>query len=139
MPFLAFFAGPMGKIALYAMAAVAIIGVVWGVIHEHDGRIRAEDAAKVAAATATMQIAQAKAGAEAVQASAAEAIARAREVNTVKLEIAHAPVTQACAASPAINAALDGLRGGSGPGGSPPVNPAGAAGVRPAAGAARAP
>lgn len=137
MPFLALLSGPIGRIGLYVAAAMAVLaaGALW--FHEHDQRIRAEDAARVAAVTAAAELANVRAGAAALSASLADAEARASRVVTLKTEVARAPVTQACVNSPALRAALDGLRGAAGPGGGAPKNPGGVTGMPGAADATK--
>lgn len=130
-------AGPFGKyIAIAAILAATGAALAIG-LHEHDQRIRAEDAARVQAATAAQQLADAKANAAALAASLADAEARASRVTTIKTEIARAPVSSGCVASPSVRAALDGLRGAAGPGGGAAGNPGGAAVVPGSTGATK--
>ena len=139
MPFLAFFAGPLGRFALYAgLAAVLVAGGFW-IVHEHDGRVLAEQAAVEAAAVAQQQVADAQRAAAAATEEARAAVDRANRVATIKTEIARAPVSTSCATSPAVAAALDGLRQNARAGAGAAVNPGGVAGVPGSAGTARPP
>lgn len=137
MPFLALLIGPLGRIGLYVVGALAVIAAAAFIVHEHDARIRAEDAAHVAAVTAAEELRQSKANAAALSVSLADAQARATATATTKTEIARAPVTNGCAASPAVAAALDGLRRAAGAGSGAPANPGGAVVVPAAAGSAK--
>jgi hypothetical protein len=138
VPFLAFLASPFGKYVGYAALALTLILGGSYALHEHDQRVLAEQAAKEAAVVAAQQIADAKKVAAAVQADAAAAIARATLAATVKGNIDHAPITYACAQSPAVRAALDGLPGSAGSSGGSAANPAKPVVLRPAAGGPKA-
>lgn len=138
MPLLALLTGPMGKLIGYGALAVALVLGGWYALHEHDQRVLAEQAATEAAVVAAQQIADARKAAAAVQADAAAAIARAAMAATVKGNIDHAPITYACAQSPAVRAALDGLPGASSAGGGAPGGAGKPAVLRPAAGGAKA-
>ena len=107
---LALLSGPLGRWAAYAAIAACVVTALAVGWYEHDQRILAEQAAREAAAVAVQQLADARAATAAVQAEAEAAIARANAATTIKTEIHRAPPTIACAASPAVRAALDGLR-----------------------------
>lgn len=63
-------------------------------------------------------LAEAQARSDAIIVDQAQRLAEtARRANTVRERIVHAPVTTSCAQSPAVRAALDGLRGITGPAG----------------------
>ena len=126
----------LNKYTLGALAVALAVGAYFVWLAEHDAKLRAEDAARVAATTAAEQVRQAQEGAAAVQADAAESIQRAREVNNVKLEIARAPVSVGCVGSPAVLRALDSLRH-PGAGGGPAGDPAGPVVVPAGTGTAR--
>ncbi len=111
MPFLSLLTGPLGKWIAYAGIALAIVAAAAFALHEHDARIRAADAARVAAATQAAQLREAQAATVAVQTVADEASARLAAVTSLKQRIAAAPAPVACAVAPAtIRAALAGLK-----------------------------
>ena len=83
--------GPFGKVIGYAAAALAVVLLGLYLIREHDNRIRAEDAAKVAQETADARVKAAEAGAAALAADAVESAHRGREINAVNMVIANAP------------------------------------------------
>jgi hypothetical protein len=128
---------PFGRIGLYVVAALAVVAGVAFWLHEHDARIRAEDAARVAAVTAAAELANVRAGAAALASSLADAEARASRVVTIKTEIARAPITQGCASSPSVRVALDAMRGAAGSGSGAASGSGGAATVPAAAGATK--
>lgn len=121
MPILAlwqFLGSPLGRAGMIVLACgVAAAGyLVW--LGAHDRAVLAEQAAKEAAAVAETQIADLRRAVDAADAEARDATERAAKVTVIKTEIARAPVTVACVRSPAVAAALDGLRaagGGNGP------------------------
>ena len=125
--------GAAGKYIAAVFAAVAIIGGYLFWLREHDGRLLAEQAAREAAVVAADRVKQAEAGAAAVQAEATAQIARITATSRTRQEIARAPVTFACAASPAVAAALRGLRPDPAPGPGAPGSAPVAAGVPAAA------
>lgn len=129
MPFLALLSGPFGRFALYAGLVVAMIGAGAWIVHEHDRRILAERAAEESAAVAATQIADMRKAVQAASDEARAATDRANATAIAKREIARAPVTVACAASPAIVSVLAGMRGPGGSGASAAGSPPGVAGM----------
>ena len=127
---LAFFTGPLGKIAGYAMAAVAIVGgaLIW--LHTHDNAVRAaleaQQQAAIAATEAKLHAQQDAAVSAAVDAERAAA-AQTVQVHEV---IRRVPVTIGCIGSPAERAVLDRVRA-TAAGGGAANNPGGAAAVHP--------
>lgn len=117
--------GPLGKAALYAGGAVALALAAWLAVAEHDKRILGEQAAEEAAVIAEQQVSDLRRAVVEANAEATAAIARASAAANIKREIARAPVSSGCAASPAIAAALDGLRSAR-PGAGPPGGAGGA-------------
>ena len=124
-----FLSSAAGKLALYALLAVGVAAGAWFALHEHDQRLLAGQAASAAVATARVEAAQAKESAKAVVADAQEQIKRLTILTKVKTDIAHAPITQTCATSPAVLAALRSLQPHSGDKGGLPKGPAGTLGV----------
>jgi hypothetical protein len=136
---LGFVAGPLGKVAgIAALLAGLLAGGVW-LVGEHDARVLAEArAAEQAAQIAAIQADHTR-EVTALQASAADFQARAARTTAIRSSIDAAPHTMGCADSPAIGAALDGLRrhpAASGAGAAP-GRAAGPAGLPGPAGAAR--
>jgi len=131
----AFFSGPLGRIALYVIGAVALVGAAVFVVKQHDARVLAEQAAREAQAVAAQQIADMRRAVEAANAETVAANERAAKAATIKTEIARAPVTTACTTSPALRVVLDQLRASSAGPGAPggPGGPAGVPGAAPAA------
>lgn len=127
-----------GRALLYAGVAVAALAAGAWALHQHDARVVAEQRADAQAlAISQMQADHARAVA-ALETRAAEAEARAEASATIRSAIHAAPVTSACASSPAVRAALDGLRGRAGANGDPrsgsgqPANlPAGTVAAKP--------
>lgn len=113
-PLLALVQGPA---AGAVMLALALAGG-WGWLRlVHDPAIRAEYAAELDAQVAAArddEQRRALAALASLEASHREAQARAA---TTRERIIRVPVTTACAAAPAVAAALDGLRPGPGPAG----------------------
>lgn len=103
--------GPLSRIELYGgIAVVAVLGG-WFVVHEHDARLLAQQAAKAQAVVAAQQLADAKAATSAVQAVADAAIKRADVLARARMEIANAPAPAAsCGAPAAVVRALGVLR-----------------------------
>lgn len=105
----AFFASPLGKIVAFAAMAAAIVGAFLLWLGAHDAGLRtawsAEQQIAVAKAVEQQRVRGDLAAAEAIDAARAAALADApiREV------IRRVPVQNACAASPAVRAALGGL------------------------------
>lgn len=102
-----FLTGPVAG----AGVALAIVagGVAWAKL-SYEPAIRAEYAAEIAALTAAQQAADQDAAIRAVEASSMAAVARAADRAIIRERIIRVPVTTACAASPAVGVALDGLR-----------------------------
>jgi hypothetical protein len=107
---LGFIAGPLGKVAgIAALLAGLIAGGVW-VVREHDARVLAEAlAAEQAVQIAAIQADHVREVA-ALQAAAADAQAHAARTIAIRSSIDATPHTMGCANSPAIGAAVDGLR-----------------------------
>ncbi len=135
MPVLALLTGPFRRVAIYTTVALAIVGAGAVALHQHDRRVLAEQAAAEAAAVAAQQVADMRRAVDAANAEAEAATARANAAANVKREIARAPVTVACAASPAVRVVLDGMRGTGGSGAGAAGSPGGAVGVPAATGA----
>lgn len=119
---LAFIASPLGKLAAGAVGVAAVVAgfLLW--LASHDAGLRetwaAEQRLAVAEAVEMQRVRGDAAAAAAVEAARAAALADApiREV------IRRVPVQTACAASPAVRAALDGLRQAApGAGSAPPA------------------
>jgi hypothetical protein len=91
-------------------AALVLAGVAW--LHlVHNPGVRARHAAEIAAATAAAMAEHQAAALGAVEAATAAAQARDAERTVIRERIIRVPVTTACADSPAVAAALYGLRG----------------------------
>jgi hypothetical protein len=109
-PVLALVRGPVAVLCRWAGVALCIYagGSLW--LRQHDaGLLAAREAQEQAAVSAAREQEHAAAVA-ALDAAQRDADARVRAVSMVKERIAHAPVLVGCASSPAIAAALDGLR-----------------------------
>lgn len=119
-----------------------VLLALWGggslYLQRHDAALVAQWSAKAEEAVAVAREQDAAASNRAVAADAQGQITREAQAAVVRSEIAHAPPSNACAASPAIRALLVRMRTGAGAGGDPPQAPAGVAGV-PAGTAAPAP
>lgn len=102
--------GAAGKYIAYAAMAAALAGGAAFMLHEHDVRVLAEQQVAIDKATATEVAKQHAATVAALEQSAAEAQARAATFAQIKAAIHAQPVTKTCVGSPAIGAALDGLR-----------------------------
>ena len=138
MALLGLLSGPIGKWIGYAALAVTMAGAAWWVVGEHDSAVRGALLAEQRAAQLVQLQAQHERTVAALESEAASERARADAMATARRMIANAPITTACADSPAVRAALDGLR--SKPSAAPGA-PGGAkqpAGVPGAAGAAGA-
>jgi len=127
MPALAIVRGPVAVAARWIGVALCICGggSLWLV--QHDAVIVAEWKAAQASAVDAAREQEHQAAVAALEAAQRDAAERVRVVTVIKREIANAPVGTACVASPAIAAALDGLRQP----GSHPGAPAGSAAVAP--------
>ncbi len=120
---MALFAGSLGRYAMYAALAVAVAGGAAWVIHEHDNRVRAEQQLAIDKANAAAIEADHARAIAALEQAATEARDRADNLERLKARVHAQPVTTACVQSPAVRAALDGLRQH---GGSPGATSAGA-------------
>lgn len=106
-------------------ASLVLAAVAW--LHLiHNPAVRARHAAEIAAATAAAVAEHQAAALAAVQAAAAAQRERDEARAAIRERIVRVPVTTACAASPAVAAAIDGLRAGGAGAGAPP-RPAGPA------------
>lgn len=94
-----------------AGVALAIVagGVAWAKL-SYEPAIRAEYAAEIAALTAARRAADQDAALRAVEAAGAAQNARTAERTIIRERIIRVPITTACADSPAVGVALDGLR-----------------------------
>jgi hypothetical protein len=102
-----------------AIGAALVLGVLaWGKLI-YEPAIRAEYAAELAAATAAAQAQHQADALRAVEAAGAAQQQREAARTVIRERIVRVPVTMACAASPAVAAALDGLRRGSAGAGAP--------------------
>lgn len=112
--------GPALGAALLAVAASS--GYAWLRL-SHDPAIRAEYQAKLDAQVAAARIEDQQRALESLANLEAEHREQLAAASTIREKIIRVPVTTACAASPAVAAALDGLRAGPGgesaPGGAP--------------------
>lgn len=110
---LALLAGRLSRAELYGAIAMAVIAGGWVVVHEHDARLLAEQAAKAQAVVAAQRLSDAHAATAAVQSVADAAIRRANALAQLKLEIAHAaPPEASCAVPAAVLRAVGALRTG---------------------------
>ena len=113
-PILAFFTGPLGKIATYVGVALGGLGLAALLLHEHDARVLAEQALKEQAVISAEQLKDAQNATTQVQAVADATAARLSKLAGTKLEIANAPAPAAsCGAPAALVHAVDALRTGS--------------------------
>lgn len=126
-----------GKAMLYTGVAMAALSIGGYMLHSHDvGILTAQAAKEKQVALDELRADQAKAFA-ALQDVATAAQARAASSATIRSQIIAAPATTACAASPAIRAALGGLRNRAVvAGGNPAGDPVKPAVVQPGAGGA---
>lgn len=141
-PPLAFVHGIAAVVCRWLGVALIVFGAgrLW--LAQHDAGIVAEWQAAQASAVAVAREQEHAAAVAALEAAQRDASERTRVVTVVKERIAHVPVQTGCVRSPAISAALDGLRqsaggrAGAAPGGAPlPVGLPGRAGAAsPAAG-----
>ena len=124
------------KPALYVAVTAAAVAIWFTWLNAyHDPAVRAAYRAEIDADTAKQVAANQVAALAALADTASEDRVRDAFRTTIRERIIHVPVTTACAASPAVRAALDGLRGGAGGAGA-----AGGPAVAPGlSGAARAP
>jgi hypothetical protein len=120
MPFLTLLFSKAGMIAMAVIAAIAV-GAFW--LHSHDNAVRAAMQADANKAIAAAQAADAEHEKVAVAAVASDATKRAVIYTTIKETTHAAPVTSACANSPAVSALLDGLRHSNGSGAPAPGRP----------------
>jgi uncharacterized protein HemX len=125
-----FLAGGTGKVLGILALVLALAGgsALW--LHEHDVRVLAEQAAAEAMQVSAEQAREHQAAIAALQAQHAADLARLRATTAVKQEIARAPITTACAASPAVSAAAAELRRRAGPGAGQAGRAGGAADLR---------
>jgi uncharacterized iron-regulated protein len=127
---LSFLSGPLGRIVGAGAAFLVAGGVIWALVAQHDAAVRAEllanQQAQYAKQAADLHARTVAAFGKLLAEQQAATDSRA----AVEKEISNAPVTTGCVGSPAIGAALRGLRDDV-PSPSPaPVNPSGNAGVR---------
>lgn len=110
-----------------ALAAVAIAGAWSWLRLVHDPAVREALRAEIAAQTAAELAAHQRAALDALAALEADIARRTAAQTQVRERIVRVPVATACAGSPAIGAALDGLRHAPGRAGAPahPAQPAG--------------
>ncbi len=130
---------PLPSIALGPAigAAVVLAAAAW--LHLiHNPAVRARHAAEIAAATAAAVAEHQAAAVRAVEAAAEAQRERDAARAAIRERIVRVPVTTACAASPAVAAALDGLRAGPAGAGAP-AGAARPAGLPAAAGPPRQP
>jgi hypothetical protein len=115
-------AGPIGKLIGGALCATALAGGLWFAVHDYNAMIRAE--AQVSEQTAQMAQMQSDHLRIVAGLNAAAALASARASNAITIREAINAAQPSTCVSPAIRAALDGLRGTS-------ANSAGAAPASP--------
>lgn len=114
---IAFLAGPFGKLALGAVAVLAVLVGLAVLVRQHDARVlaentvqqQAEQIAQQAATMAVMKEEQERA-VSALETKADEAAAEARKSQAIRTEVHEAPHTTACLDSPAIAVELRELR-----------------------------
>ena len=111
MPFLSLLTGGIGKYIGIGMIAVALAGALAWAVHSYDSGIRAE----VQASAQAQEIAVIRADQKRAE-FALDLVTREKEELRSKFDELHSkinemPRTTACVGSPAIRAALDGLRG----------------------------
>lgn len=100
-------------------AALVLGGMAWLLLFHNPG-VRARHAAEIAAATAAAVAEHQAAALRAVEAAESARQERDAARAAIRERIVRVPVTTACADSPALRVALDGLRAGpAGAGGSP--------------------
>ncbi len=105
--------GPFSRIELYGVGLAALIAGGWFVVHEHDARLLAQQAARAQAVVAAQELADAKAATAQVQAVADETTKRLGALATARTEISHATAPAAsCGAPAAVLRAVDALRTG---------------------------
>lgn len=107
---LGLFAGPTGKLLRYGALALAVVAGGWFLLHQHDARVRAEAQLSAQAARLSALMADHKRVVAALEAESTAAAARVRALETTRKAVYASPRTTGCADSPAVRAALDGLR-----------------------------
>lgn len=111
---LSFFTGAVGKWAMYAGLIVMALGGAAVLKHEYDASVISSVAAKQAAANLVIERADNERKIAELQARAITAEAEAAKYATIKGKIANAKASSVCRSSPAIRAALSGLRNDAG-------------------------
>lgn len=106
--------GAAGKYIAYGALAVSLAGGAAWLLHTHDQRVLAEQQVAIDQATAAELAKQHAATVAALEQSAAEAQARAATFEQIKAAIHAQAVTKFCIGSPAVGAALAGLRASGG-------------------------
>lgn len=99
-----------GRLVGYGALIVALSGGVAWVLHTHDARVRAEQQLATDRVMAAEVERQHAATVAALEQAADEAQARAATIEQIRTAIDVQPVTTSCAGSPAVRAAVDGLR-----------------------------
>ncbi|MDR3415019.1 MAG: hypothetical protein P4L83_02440 [Nevskia sp.] len=109
-PPLALVHGVFACIARLLGVALILVGCgrLW--LAQHDAGIVAQWQAAQTAAVASAREQEHASAMAALEAAQQDAAARVRTVTVIKREIAHVPASTGCVRSPAISAALDGLR-----------------------------
>ena len=111
MPFLSLITGGLGKALGIGALAVSLLGGGLWLLHQHDNAVRAEMQVAADKAIAAAQEADAQKAASALASAHAEAAKRIASITAIKEKTHSAPVTSACANSPAVRAMLGGLLG----------------------------
>lgn len=110
-----FKAGSMAaKFVMYGVTALSLFGGIAAIKYKYDVSIISKVAAKEAAANLVIERADNARKIAELQARAVTAEAEASKYATIKGAIAHAQTSTACIRSPAMRAALLGLRGNAG-------------------------
>lgn len=107
---LALATGPLGKILGVLLAVLSLGGGLIWIVQEHDAKVLAESAVQEQAKTIAVMKADAERSAAALVANAKATADIASKATTIREAVDAAPRTTGCSDSPAIRAALDGLR-----------------------------
>jgi hypothetical protein len=123
MALIPFLTGPLGKMAGIALAAALFVAGAAVLVHRHDAGIRQQEQAAAQAVAMDALNKQHIATVAAMEALTKAVQDRAVSSEQIRSVIHAASSSSACAGSPAMAAALDGLRqrlnAGSGPAGGP--------------------
>ena len=113
---IALLAGPVGKVVGVGVLILALLAIGGRMVREHDNRVMAEQRAEAQAKViADMQADHART-VSALEQETARAATLARDLSQTRSAINAAPHTAGCASSPAVAAAIDGLRSKPAPG-----------------------